>query len=80
MPISEHFESHGSMAKTVRDLANMTSIITGGNSFENSLRGTWESLKIGFLNPGPWLLSENEIERNDDYLAQTVRRKPSLWF
>lgn len=54
MRISSFFDSHGRMAKTALDLADMTSVPMGGKDFGRCLRGSWKGLSIEVVDPAVW--------------------------
>jgi amidase len=54
MPICAAFDGHGVMARTPRDLADLTGILMGGRDFSHSLRRSWDGLRVGFVDPSSW--------------------------
>jgi hypothetical protein len=61
------------MARTPRDLSDITGILMGGRDFSSSLRGSWVGLRIGFVDPNiwqpTWFVDPHEVFKN-----QTVSR------
>ena len=44
MPVTPSFATVGGMAKTVKDLVDISGVLLGGIDFSNCLNGSWEKL------------------------------------
>jgi hypothetical protein len=61
------------MARTTQDVALITGILMGGKDFSSYLKGSWEGLGIGFVDPELWQAASFVTEPNEDFKKQTVR-------
>jgi hypothetical protein len=68
-PFHPAYDCHGILAKTPEDIAVVTSIILGKRDLISS-GGHWKDLRIGFINPEPWLLGAGDVKPNADYRRQ----------
>jgi amidase len=75
MPVCAAFDSHGAMARTPRDLSDITGILMGGMNFSSSLRGSWNRLRIGFVDPNIWQPT-SFVDPHEGFKNQTVSRVP----
>lgn len=64
--------SLGGFAKTTKDLADLTSTIMSGPSFDSFLKGSWKGIRIAYLDPIKWHYPESVSEVNDDFDKQSV--------
>ena len=71
-PISPAFDSVGGLAKTPEDLANVMSILQGQREYGAYLKGSWEGLRVGFVDPNLWQAADLVVEPNEDFRKQTV--------
>ena len=72
-PISPAFDSVGGLAKTPEDLANIMGILLGRTDYPSYLKGSWNGLKVGFVDPSLWQPAEFVVEPNESFRKQTVR-------
>ena len=72
-PISRAFDSHGGLAKSPEDLAEMMGLLMGGKDFSSYLKASWEGTRIGFVDPALWQPASFVVEDNGDFRIQTVR-------
>lgn len=65
--------SCGPMAKSVKDLANlMTILMDSHQDFSMNVQQSWKGLRIGFVDPDLWQPAPFVVEPNEDFKAQTV--------
>ncbi|KAL9066020.1 MAG: hypothetical protein Q9157_007285, partial [Trypethelium eluteriae] len=64
------FESAGPLAKTPRDLADLTAILMGQKSCSSRLTGRWDGLGLAFVDPTKWKWSQAICGRNDGFEKQ----------
>lgn len=64
--------SLGGLAKTTKDLADLTSAVMPGTNFDSFLKGSWEGIRIAYLDPIEWHYPESVSEVNDDFDKQSV--------
>jgi amidase len=71
------FETIGGMAKSVRDLVDITQIILQAAkkpvTLNVNLRNDFQGLTLGFVNPPKWKLPETLFDSDESYLKQVVR-------
>ena len=72
-PISPAFDSVGGLAKTPEDLANIMGILQRRTDYPSYLKGSWNGLKVGFVDPSLWQPAEFVVEPNEGFRKQTVR-------
>jgi amidase len=63
----------GAMAKTVQDLADVLSIVMKVDFHSTNLNGSWDGIKLGFVNPDLWQPASFVVEPNESFKMQTVR-------
>ena len=71
-PIVGAFDVHGVMAKSAKDLADLTGIIMGGKDFSSYLTESWEGLSVGILDPDVWKAANFVVEEVDSFTRQVV--------
>ncbi|KAI1119428.1 amidase signature enzyme [Nemania sp. NC0429] len=80
--LSEFYDSPGPMAKCASDVLDMTELLLG-RTLRSPSTGTWEGLRIAYLDPGEWSLAEEMCEQfegtaeqmRDDYEAYVLKVK-----
>lgn len=72
-PTSRAFDSHGGMAKTPDDLADIMGLLMKGKDFKSSLKSSWDGIGIGSVDPTLWQPASLVVEDNEDFRVQTVR-------
>lgn len=72
-PTSRAFDSHGGMAKTPDDLADIMGVLMKGKDFKSSLKSSWDGIGIGFVDPTLWQPASFVVEDNEEFRVQTVR-------
>jgi Asp-tRNA(Asn)/Glu-tRNA(Gln) amidotransferase A subunit family amidase len=82
-PVSRTFDSLGMMAKTPRDLADITDALTsyfkmGGPKavYANSMSGSWKDLRVGVVAPEKWKWSPELAKPNKGVESQLVFLPP----
>lgn len=76
-PTSRAFDSHGGMAKTPDDLAEILDLLMNGKDFKSSLKSSWDGIRIGFVDPTLWQPASFVVEDNEEFRIQTVRHPTS---
>ena len=79
--ITSAFDTLGSMARSVDDVATLAETILDPcrkakllrDGYKSYLSRNWNGLKIGFLDPEVWKLPESLCEPNENALSQMVR-------
>ena len=71
---SRAFDSHGGMAKTPNDLAEIMGLLMNGTDFTSSLKSSWEGIGVGFVDWNLWQPASFVVEDNEDFREQTVRK------
>lgn len=61
------------MAKSPNDLVPVLDVLMGTNNLPSSLRGSWEGLSVGFVDPSLWQPADFVVEPNEQFTKQTVR-------
>ena len=72
--ISPAFDSVGGLAKTPEDLVNVMSILQERKEYTSYLKGSWEGLRVGFVDPNLWQPAKFVVEPNEGFREQTVRK------
>lgn len=80
MPVAPSFDTVGGMAKTVKDLADITGVISGGKDFSTYLRKSWTGLTAGFVDPNIWQPAPIAVEPREDFLKQSVSHAHSVLY
>jgi amidase len=65
-------DSHGAMAKTVRDLADITSILMGDEGLSDKMKKSWKGLRIGMVDPVIWEPAAFVVEPVQEFTEQIV--------
>lgn len=76
-PTSRAFDSHGGMAKTPDDLAEIMGLLMNGKDFKSSLNSSWDGIRVGFVDPTLWQPASFVVEDNEEFRIQTVRDSTS---
>lgn len=74
MPVNNNFDTHGGMAKSVQDLANLMEIMTSRNDLAVDLPKSWVGFKVGFLDFKLWRLTPNETEEVESFDKQSASK------
>ena len=77
-PTSRAFDSHGGMAKTPDDLADIMGLLMKGKDYNSSLKSSWYGIGIGFVDPTLWQPASFVVEDNEEFRVQTVRYTTSF--
>lgn len=80
MPVAPSFDTVGGMAKTVKDLADITGMLSGGKDFSTYLRKSWADLGVGFVDPMIWQPAPIAVEPREDFLKQSVSHTRSVLY
>ena len=80
--VTSTFDTLGTMARSVDDLAALTEIILDPSAragipkdgFKSRLSGSWAGLRVGFLDPDIWKLPDSLCKPVDSVTAQMVGR------
>ncbi|KAF2229281.1 amidase signature enzyme [Viridothelium virens] len=64
------FESAGPLAKTPRDLADLTAILMDQESCSSRLTGRWDGLGLAFVDPTKWRWPQAIYGSNDEFEKQ----------
>ena len=64
--------SVGGLARTPKDLADLTSVILPGTNFDPFLKGSWEGIKIAVVDPVIWHYPDSVCEVNPNFDKQSV--------
>ncbi len=64
----------GPIARTTRDLADVTAAIVPGTDFDSSITGSWEGIRIAVLDPIVWHYPDGISDPNPDFDKQSVSR------
>lgn len=78
MPLKSALDSHGGMARTAADLADIPGFMMGGRDFSSSLTGSWDGLSKEFVNPDLWQPAPLLVEHNGDFVKETVSDTTAL--
>ncbi|KAL9114672.1 MAG: hypothetical protein Q9227_001350 [Pyrenula ochraceoflavens] len=80
VPISDFSDAAGPMTTCVKDLADLLEILVdeghrdripeGG--YANQLKGSWEGLKVGLLDPKDWPQNEQTVGKDDEFVEQQL--------
>lgn len=78
--VSRTFDTVGSMAKTVQDVANLVQRTLSDvarsklptNGYQDHLVKGWEGIRVGFVDPDKWRLPETLVKPDEGVLSQTV--------
>lgn len=78
VPISDFCDAAGPMATTVADLAYTLDAIADpkirpSGGYSSALSSTWDSLRIGCLDPKDWPMDERTVGKDDDFVTQQVK-------
>lgn len=74
-PLSPFTDSLGPIARSPEDLSALLGILLQ-RDFSSSLTGSWEGLKIGFVDPSIWYIREGPWEFVQTIMDQEVRNTP----
>jgi amidase len=72
MPVNPAFDTHGAMAKSTQDLADIFEVIMGGEDFSGRSGRTWKSFSLGFVDPKLWQLLPDEMELIEEFNNQAA--------
>jgi len=64
------FDSVGVLSKTAKDTADLLGVLTG-EDYSEFLTGSWEGVRVGFVNPDLWQPASFVVEPNEDFKKQT---------
>jgi Asp-tRNA(Asn)/Glu-tRNA(Gln) amidotransferase A subunit family amidase len=64
--------SLGRLARTTKDLADLTSVLLPGRTFDSFQTGSWKGIKIAVVDPVAWHYPDSVSERNSDFDRQSV--------
>lgn len=70
LPYTSFTDSLGPIAKSSEDIALMMNIMIKGKDFTKNLTKSWDSLRIGLLDPRAWASGPTACKPNDDYSSQ----------
>lgn len=63
----------GPLARTAKDIADFTAVLLGKSDYDSSLTGSWNGIRIAYLNSDKWHYPEGISEHNESFNAQSVR-------
>lgn len=59
------------MARTAQDVADMVGLLMG-KDFTGALKGSWQGVRVGIVQYGPWAPAPFVVEPVDEFTAQVV--------
>lgn len=60
----------GPLARTAKDVADITAALLGKKDYNSSLTGIWDGIRIAYLNADKWHYLEGISEQNESFDAQ----------
>ncbi|KAF2111040.1 amidase signature domain-containing protein [Lophiotrema nucula] len=59
------------LARTAKDVADLTAVLLGRQDYDSSLTGTWDGIRIAYLNADKWHYPEGISESNEKFDTQS---------
>jgi amidase len=79
MPISTHFDTAGPLAKSVKDVADLLTLLVDptktkvpNGGYVSMLGGEWKDIKVGTLDPEFWNMPDFVIKHVEEATTQMV--------